>query len=104
MSGGTRPRVDLPLAVWLAPLATAAAAVVVWAGWCNSPAAAWIGGVCILATGLLVLAFVLEGLPHGGGLPGHAKRLLVSVLAGLAAAAVTFVAAVFGLHLHCPIF
>jgi hypothetical protein len=104
VANAARRRIDLPLATWLAPLATAAAAIVVWTAWCDSPAAAWIGGVCIVGTGLLVLSFVFEGLPHGGGITRHAGRLLLAVAAGIAAAAVTFVAAAVGLHLRCPIF
>jgi len=104
VAGATQRKLDLPLAVWLVPLGTAAAAVVSWAVWCDSPTAAWIGSACIVATGLLVLSLVLEALPHRPGWRERGRRTAIAAAAGLLAGGAAFFAAALGLYLHCPFF
>ena len=56
----------LPLWVWVLPLASAIAAVLAWTVWCDTERGTWLGGVLILATGVLVLAFAHERRDDGG--------------------------------------
>ena len=97
-------KLDLPPAVWLLPLGTAIASVVIWTVWCDSPTAAWVGAVLVVVTGLLVISLVLEGLPHRPGWGNRLGRLGVAVATGVVAALVTFGAALLGLYLRCPFF
>ena len=63
-----------------------------------------VGGVLILATGVLVLAFVHELLPHGRGFSDWLLRWALSLLAGGIATAVVFFVAGLGYYLRCPPF
>jgi predicted hotdog family 3-hydroxylacyl-ACP dehydratase len=93
----------LPLWVWLLPLATAIAAVAAWGGWCETETGTWLGGVLIAASGLLVFSLALESVQHRSGLTAALRRTAVAVGLGLAATAVTFLAAGIGYELHCTV-
>jgi hypothetical protein len=94
----------LSLWVWVLPLASAIAAVLAWTVWCHAERATWVGGVLILATGVFVLAFVHELLPHGRGFSDWLPRRALALLAGRMATAVVFLAAGLGYYLRCPPF
>jgi hypothetical protein len=94
----------LPLWVWILPLATAVAAVLAWSVWCHTERGTWIGGVLVLGTGVLVLAFVHESLPHRGGLADWLGRWALALLAGAAATGLAFLGAGLGYYLRCPPF
>lgn len=95
---------SLPLPYWLLPLASGAAAVVVWTVWCDNPDLTWVGGALVAATGLLVHSLVLEALPHHSGFRALVRRSLVAALAGMAAAIAALIAAGIGFYLRCPLF
>ena len=97
-------RLDLPLAVWLGPLATAVAGVVAWTAWCDSPTAVWIGAACIVLTGLLTFSLLLEGLPHTPGWSNRVRRTGAATLLALVATLAAGGAAFLGLYLSCPFF
>lgn len=101
---GLERRLDLPLAVWLGPLASAVAAVVVWTVWCDSPTATWIGAALIVLTGLLTFSLVLEGLPHQRGWSNRARRTGAAAGLALLVTLVTGGVAFLGLYLRCPFF
>lgn len=94
----------LPLWVWLLPLSTLVAAVLLWTVWCDGERATWLGGVLIVASGLLVLALVHEQSAPRRGLASGLRRWLVATAAGLAATGVTFLVAGLGYYLRCPPF
>ena len=94
----------LPLWVWTLPLASAVAALLAWTVWCDSERATWLGGVLIFFSGVLVLAFTHESLPHRPGAGAWLRRWVVAVLAGAAATGVVFLAAGLGYYLLCPPF
>lgn len=94
----------LPPWVWVLPLASAIAAVLAWTVWCDTERGTWLGGVLILATGVLVLAFVHELLPHGRGFGDWLLRWALALLAGVMATAVVFLGAGLGYYLRCPPF
>ena len=71
----------LPLWVWALPLASAVAAVLAWTVWCHTERGTWLGGVLILATGVLVLAFAHESLPERRGFGGWLGRWALALLA-----------------------
>ena len=91
----------LPRWVWLLPVASAVAAVLAWTVWCDTERGTLLGGVLILSTGLLVLAFVHESLPHRRGLRGALGAWAVAILAGAAATGVVFLVAGLGYYLLC---
>ena len=95
------PARPLPLWLWLLPLATAVAAVLAWTVWCSTERGTWLGGLLILGTGLLVLAFVHESRPHKHGLGGALSAWVVAILAGAAATGVVFLVAGLGYYLRC---
>lgn len=94
----------LPLWVWVLPFASAVAAVLAWTIWCDTERGTWIGGVLVLATGVLVLALVHESLPYRRGFSGWLGRWGLALAAGGAAAGVVFLAAGMGYYLRCPPF
>ncbi len=94
----------LPRWVWIVPLATAVAAVLAWTVWCHTERGTWLGGVLILATGLVVLAFVHESRPHVRGFLGALGAWAIAIVAGAAATGVVFVIAGVGYYLRCPPF
>ena len=94
----------LPLWVWVLPLASAIAAVLAWTVWCHTERGTWLGGVLILATGVLVLALAHESLPHRRGFGGWLGRWVLALLAGAAVTADVFLGAGRGYYLRCPPF
>jgi hypothetical protein len=94
----------LPLWVWVLPLASAVAAVLAWTVWCDTERGTWLGGVLILGTGVLVLAFAHESLPHRRGFGGWLARWALALLVGAHATAFVFLAAGLGYYLRCPPF
>jgi len=94
----------LPRWAWLAPLAAAVAAVLAWTVWCQTERGTWLGGVLILATGVLVLALAHESLPDRRGFGSWLARWGLALLAGAGATAVVFFAAGLGYYLRCPPF
>ena len=104
MRGGTLRRLDLPSAAWLVPMGTAVAAIVVWAAWCDSPTAAWVGAALVVATGLLVFSLVMEGLAPIGGAGDFLRRTAIASGLALLTGALTAFVAGLGLYLHCPFF
>lgn len=94
----------LPRWVWVLPLASAVAAVLAWTVWCNTERGTWLGGILILVSGLLVLAFVHESLPHRRGFRGALGAWAVAILAGAAVTGIVFLAAGLGYYLRCPPF
>jgi intracellular septation protein A len=94
----------LPRWVWLAPLATATAAILAWWVWCHTERGTWLGGVLILLSGVLVLALVHESLPHARGFVPWLTTWVMALLAGFAATAVVFLAAGLGYYLRCSPF
>ena len=98
------PARPLPLWLWVLPLATAVAAVLAWTVWCHTERGTWLGPVLILATGLLVLAFVHESIPHKRGLLGALEAWALAILAGAAATGVVFLVAGLGYYLRCSPF
>jgi hypothetical protein len=94
----------LPLWVWVLPLASAIAAVLAWTVWCHTERGTWLGGVLILATGVLVLALAHESLPPRRGFGGWLVRWALALLAGGAVTAVVFLGAGLGYYLRCPPF
>ena len=80
------------------------AAVLAWTVWCHTERGTWIGGVLILGSGVLVLAFVHESLPHRRGFLGWLGRWGLALLAGAATTGVVFLAAGLGYYLRCPPF
>ena len=103
MSGFER-RLDLPLAVWLAPLGAGVAGVVAWTIWCDSPTAVWIGAALVVLTGLLTFSLVLEGLPHAPGWPSRLRRTAAAAMLSVLATGAAGGAAFLGLYLRCPFF
>jgi hypothetical protein len=99
MAGGRLPRW-----VWLAPAATAIAALLAWWVWCGTERGTWLGGVLILASGLLVLALVHESRPHARGWRGALGAWGIALLAGAATTGVVFLAAGLGYYLRCTPF
>ena len=98
------PARALPSWLWVLPLATAVAAILAWTAWCHTDRGTWLGGVLILGTGLLVLAFVHESRPHKRGLPGALGAWAIAILAGAAATGGVFLVAGLGYYLRCPPF
>jgi membrane associated rhomboid family serine protease len=94
----------LPLWVWALPVASAVAAVLAWTVWCHTERGTWLGGVLILASGVLVLALVHESLPHGRGFVDWLRRWVLALVAGAAATGAVFLAAGLGYYLRCPPF
>jgi hypothetical protein len=94
----------LPRWVWVAPVATAVAAVLAWTVWCHTERGTWLGGILILCTGVLVLALVHESRPHRRGLIGALGAWAVAFLAGGAATGVVFLVAGLGYYLRCQPF
>jgi hypothetical protein len=94
----------LPRWIWLSPLATAGAAVLAWTVWCDTERGTWLGGILIFVSGLFVLAFVHESLPHRRGFRGALRAWAVAILAGALATGVVFLAAGLGYYLRCPPF
>jgi len=94
----------LPLWVWVLPVASAVAAILAWTVWCHTERGTWLGGVLILCTGVLVLAFVHESLPHRRGFGGWLGRWALALLAGAAATGIVFLVAGLGYYLLCPPF
>jgi hypothetical protein len=94
----------LPLWVWILPLASSIAAFLAWTVWCHTERGTWIGGVLILASGVLVLALVHESLPHRRGLVGWLSRWGLALLAGAVTTGAVFFAAGLGYYLRCPPF
>jgi hypothetical protein len=94
----------LPPWVWVLPIATAVSAVLAWTVWCDTERGTWLGGLLILATGVLVLAFAHESLPHRRGFGGWLGRWAVALLEAGAVTAVVFLAAGLGYYLRCPPF
>jgi hypothetical protein len=94
----------LPLWVWILPLASGVAAVLAWTVWCNTERGTWLGGVLILGSGVLVLSFVHESLPHRRGFLAWLGRWGLALLAGAATTGVVFLAAGLGYYLRCPPF
>ena len=90
--------------LWVVPLATAVAAVLAWTVWCDTERGTLLGGVLILGTGLLVLAFVHESLPHRRGLRGALGAWALAILAGAAATGVVFLVAGLGYYFLCQPF
>ena len=84
---------QLPRSVWAFPVAAAAAAIVVWGVWGDTPDGVLIGAVLIGASGLLVYAFALEVLPHRPGVAGVIRRWLAAIAIGIAAMAASLLAA-----------
>ena len=94
----------LPLWVWILPLASAVAAVLAWTVWCHTERGTWIGGVLVLAAGVLVLALAHEPLPQRRGFGGWLGRWALALLAGVATTGVVFFVAGLGYYLRCPPF
>ena len=94
----------LPLWVWILPLASGVAAVLAWTVWCHTERGTWIGAVLILGSGVLVLSFVHESLPHRRGFLGWLGRWGLALLAGAVTTGVVFLAAGLGYYLRCPPF
>jgi 4-amino-4-deoxy-L-arabinose transferase-like glycosyltransferase len=94
----------VPRWVWAFPAATALAALLAWTVWCNTERGTWLGGILILVSGLFVVAFAHESLPHHRGLKGALARWAVAILAGAAFTGVVFLAAGLGYYLRCPPF
>ena len=94
----------LPPWVWLLPLASALAAVLSWTIWCGTERGTWIGGVLVLATGVLVLALVHESLPHRHDLGGWLGRWGLALASGGVASGIVLLAAGLGYYLRCPPF
>jgi hypothetical protein len=91
----------LPLWVWALPAATAAAAVLAWTVWCDTERGTWLGGVLVLATGVLVLALAHESLPHRRGVGAWLARWGIAICVGAAATGLVFLAAGLGYYLRC---
>ena len=72
----------VPRWVWVFPAASAIAAVLAWTVWCNTERGTWLGGILILVSGLFVVAFVHESLPHRRGFRGALGAWAVAFLAG----------------------
>ena len=98
------PPRPLPLWLWVVPLATAVTAVLSWTVWCHTERGTWLGGVLILGTGLLILAFVHESRPHTRGVRGVLGAWAIAIVAGAAATGVVFLVAGLGYYLRCPPF
>lgn len=94
----------LPRWIWVLPIATAVASVLAWTVWCDTERGTWLGGLLILGSGLFVLAFAHESLPHRRGLGGWLRAWAVAILAGAAVTAIVFLAAGLGYYLRCPPF
>lgn len=69
------------------------AAVIAWTVWGDTERGTLIGGILIGLTGVLVYALALEELPHGRGVISAARRNALAIGIGIAAGAVTLVAA-----------
>lgn len=94
----------LPPWVWVFPGATAVGAILAWTAWCHTERGTWLGGVLILASGVLVLAFVHESLPHRRGFVKALGAWAAAILAGAAVTGIVFLAAGLGYYLRCPPF
>jgi hypothetical protein len=94
----------LPRWLWICPVSTAVAAVLAWTVWCDTERGTWIGAVLIFATGLFVLAFVHESLPHRRGFRARLGAWAVAILAGAAVTGLVFLVAGLGYYLLCPPF
>ncbi len=89
----------LPYWTWMLPATTAVAAVLVWTIWGGTERGAWIGGILIGLSGVLVYALALEALPHDGRGPiAVLQRAGFAVFLGVAAGAATFLAAGIGYY------
>lgn len=95
---------SLPRWVWLAPLATALAAVLAWWVWCDTERGTWIGGLLILLSGVVVLALVHESLPHRHGFRHWLAAWGKALVAGAAATGIVFLAAGLGYYIRCSPF
>jgi hypothetical protein len=94
----------LPRWVWVLPFAAAIAALLAWTVWCHTERGTWIGGVLVLAAGVLVLALTHESLPPRRGFGGWLGGWGLALLAGVAATGVVFLVAGLGYYLRCPPF
>ena len=70
----------------------------------TSPTGAWVGAAFIVLTGLLVIALLVEALPHRPGWLNRLKRLAIAIAVGIVVGTLTFGAAFLGLYLSCPFF
>ena len=61
-------------------------------------------GAFIVLTGLLVIALLVEALPHRPGWLNRLKRLAIAIAVGIVVGTLTFGAAFLGLYLSCPFF
>ena len=95
---------SLPRWVWLAPLASAVAAVLAWWVWCDTERGTWIGGILVLLSGLLVLALVHESIPHERGFRHWLSAWGIALFAGAATTGAVFVAAGVGYYIRCSPF
>lgn len=95
---------SLPRWVWLAPVASALAAVLAWWAWCDTERGTLAGGLLVPLSGLLVLALVHESLPHRRGVRGWARDWLVALAAGVTATAAVLLVAGTGYYLRCSPF
>ena len=95
------PAHGLPRWAWLLPVAVAVAAVLAWGVWCDTETGTWLGGVLVVATGILVLALVREALPPQPDALGVLMAWGIAVLAGLAATGAVFVVAGLAYYLRC---
>lgn len=94
----------VPRWLWAFPVATAIAAMLAWTVWCNTERGTWLGGILILVSGLFVVAFVHESLPHRRGFEGFFGTWAVAIIAGAAITGIVFLAAGLGYYLRCPPF